>query len=363
MNKSSHKKNQVTLGDIAKQLSVSKVTVSKALRDHPDISAATIRRVKETAQALGYYPNYMARNLSSRRTNTVGVIVPKIAHYFFASVIEGIYDAAFANHYEIIMTVSQENGERELHHVRSLLSMRVDGLIISLSENSLDYSIYHSAQDMGVPITFMDRVPESGGFNSVVADDYGGAYTATEHVIYAGFTKIGHIGGFGNINIGKERYRGFETAMKEHDVAIRNEWVVRGGFGEEDGYRGFMKLYESRPLPEIIFTVTFPVAFGMYKAANQLGLKIPDDIDIICFGSSGVNQFLATPMSYIEQPTYELGQRAFELTVENIHGTEQTIPKKITLPTKLVLNKTALPRNSGRVKQTAVTEGKPVTLK
>ncbi len=154
------KKTLVTLSDIARRVKVSKVTVSKALRGHPDISAETAGKVKKVARELGYLPNFMARNLSSRRSNTIGVIVPKIAHFFFSSVIEAIYDAAFENNYEIILTVSQENAERELRHVESLLSMRVDGLIVSLSQQTRDTSIFDKVQQRGVPLICMDRVSE-----------------------------------------------------------------------------------------------------------------------------------------------------------------------------------------------------------
>lgn len=335
---------QVTLDDIASKLDVSKVTVSKALRGHPDISAETSRKVKKLARELGYSPNYMARNLSSKRSNTIGVVIPKIAHFFFSSVIEAIYDAAFENNYEIILTVSQENAEREVKHIQSLLSMRVDALIISVSQTTKDYAIFETVREMGVPLTFMDRVPAIEGFSSVVGDDRGGAFAATEQAINIGYRKIAHLAGYQHINIGKERYKGFVDAMKQYSVPIRPEWVVYGGFSEDDGYNGFNKMYESGNLPEIIFASTFPVAVGVYRAAEELGMKIPDDIDIISFGSSGLNRFLSPPMSYVEQLTTELGKKAMDLTLENIRQKDQFIPQHIKLPTKLVLCKTCIKR-------------------
>lgn len=341
---------QITLEDIANRLGVSKVTVSKALRGHPDISTETVKKVKAVAQELGYYPNFMARNLSSRKSNTIGVIVPKIAHHFFASVIEGIYDAAFQHNYEIILTVSQENAERELQHVNSLLSMRVDGLILSLSQQTKDYSVFHTIRDKGIPLTFMDRVPKLDGFNTVVADDRAGAFTAIEHAINIGYREIAHLGGYQHTNIGNERSRGFLDAMKQYGVQVNPDWVVRGGFDETDGYKGFMKLHETGRLPELVFAVTFPVALGVYRAMKELGLKIPKDVDLICFGNSGLNQFLDPPMSYIDQPTYELGQKAFELTLENLQRRDQFVPQHIKLPTRLVLCKTCTKKVAGHKK-------------
>lgn len=347
MNKSVH----VTLSDIARRLHVSKVTVSKALRGHPDISTETTKKVMELAHELGYTPNFMARSLSSRKSNTIGVVVPKIAHFFFSAVIEAIYDAAFANNYEIILTVSQENAERELRHIQSLLSMRVDGLMVSLSQQTKEYSVFETVKEMGIPITFMDRVIPLEGFNTVVADDRGGAFAATEQAISVGYRKIAHLAGYQHTNIGKERYLGFKSAMKQYGVTIDPRWVVYGGFGEADGYKGFMKLCESHNRPEFVFAVTFPVALGMYRAAHELGMKIPNDIDLICFGNSGLNQFLSPPMSYVEQPTVELGRRAFQLTLENVRKPERFVPQHIKLATKLVLCKTCIKKAVGRKEQ------------
>jgi LacI family transcriptional regulator len=339
---------QVTLDDIARKLKVSKVSVSKALRGHPDISVETAAKIKAIARDMGYSPNFMARNLSSRRSNTIGVVVPKIAHHFFSSVIEGIYDSAFQNGYEVILTVSQEDAVRETKHVNSLLSMRVDGLIISLSEQTRDYSIFKQVREIGVPITFMDRVPPLNGFSTVVADDRGGALAATEHILNLGYTKIGHLGGYQYTSIGRERVKGFLDAMKRHKVKVRKDWVVYGGFSEDEGYRGFKKLYETGELPEVVFAVTFPVAMGVYRAVKEMGMKIPDDVDIICFGNSGLNQFLSPSMSFVDQPTHELGRRAFEITLESINRKGNFLPQHVKLPTTLVLCETCTKKRAGR---------------
>jgi LacI family transcriptional regulator len=341
------KKFQITLDDIAKKVNVSKVTVSKALRGHPDISSETAEKIKHVARELGYIPNFMARNLSSNSSRTIGVIVPKIAHSFFSNVIEAIYNSAFEQNYEIILTVSQENVERELRHIRSLLSMRVDGLIISVSEQTKDDSIFQKIKKMDIPLTFMDRTLNVPGFNSVVADDRGGAFSAVEQAIKVGYKKIAHFAGYPHVNIGKERLFGYKSAMKQYGLAIKPEWIVNGGFSEEDGAKGFKTIYESGNLPEVIFTVTFPVALGIYRAVQHYGLSIPDDIDIISFGnSSGLNQFLSPPMSYVEQPTVELGRKALELTIENIKQKNRFGPRTIKLPTRLVLCKTCVERRA-----------------
>jgi LacI family transcriptional regulator len=336
---------QIKLSDIAERLNVSSVTVSKALRGHPDIPAETVQKIKLIAKELGYVPNFMARNLSSKDSKMIGVIVPKIAHYFFSTVIESIYDTAFENGYEIILTVSQENPEREIRHIQSLLSMRVDGLIVSVTENTIDYTIFDTIRKMGIPITFIDRIIPLKEFNSIVTDDYIGAVLATEQAIKMGYKRLGTIGGFQHTNIGRDRLKGFKDTLRKHRIPVYPDRIILGGFGEQDGYNGFMKLYSSGNLPEFILAVSFPVALGIYRAAKELGLKIPKDFDIICFGSGGVNHFLSPKMTIIDQPAGAMGKTAVELILENIRTAEFFQPKHIKLPVKLIQGNTCIKKN------------------
>lgn len=340
---------QVTLSDIARGLGVSKVTVSKALRGHPDISRETAKKVKKLAKDLGYFPNYMARNLSSKHSNTIGVVVPKIAHYFFSTMIETIYDVAFDNNYEIILTVSQEDAKRELYHIKSLLSMRVDALIMSITQQTTDFSIFNKVREMGVPITFVDRIVDAPGFNTVTNDDWGGTFKAVEHAITVGYTKLAMFGGYEHVNIGRLRAKGFTDALEKHGIPVRPEWMIFSGFGEEDGYRDFLKLCELNEMPEFIFCATFPIALGVYRAAEELGVKIPADVDIMCFGSGIANRFLATRISCVEQPVSELGRTAMEVTLASIQAAEEFTPQHVVLGTTLKLadtciNKVAVPK-------------------
>jgi LacI family transcriptional regulator len=329
----------IKLEDLAKKLKVSKVTISKALRDHPDISAATTAKVKELADKMGYMPNVMAKNLSARKSNNIGLVVPKIAHFFFASVIESIYNTAFENNYEIVLTVSQEQSERERKHILSLLSMRVDGLLVSVTQETKDTSIFERVANSGVPLVFIDRVPSMPGISSVTVNDIEGAYSAIDYAIKKGYTKIAHIGGYKNINIGRARYEGFLKAMRFNRIPINNNWVIEGGFGEEDGYNGFKKIYEKKNIPEYIFAATYPIALGIYAAANEYGLSIPEDIEVTCFGKNTFNRFTPTVFNFIDQPTQELGHEAVKLMIEQINNPEAR-PKNIILNTELIISNT-----------------------
>ncbi|HTR81232.1 MAG TPA: LacI family DNA-binding transcriptional regulator [Bacteroidota bacterium] len=344
MKRSSH----ITLEDIAKRLNVSRVTVSKALRGHSDISEETAKKVRRVSKELGYSPNYMARNLSSRRSNMLGLVVPKIAHFFFGSMIEAVYNTAFENNYETILTVSQENAERERKHVETLISMRVDGIIISISQETRDLGIFEWVKKMGVPLLFVDRTPEPipSGFSTVLIDDKIGTRNAVEHaIVKGGHTKLGFIGGANSwINIGKNRLLGFEEALKNHKIPVHKEWIVPGGFGTKDGFDGFMRLYNTGSIPKFIFAATYPVALGVYEAAKALSLKIPRDIDIMCFGDSDMSHLLSPALSCVNQPTRELGSTAVHTILDVISSHEKQKESHIVIPAGLTLRETGMPR-------------------
>jgi LacI family transcriptional regulator len=339
------KKNaHITLEDIAKRLKVSRVTVSKALRGHPDISEATVRRVHKVASELGYSPNLIARNLSSRRSNMLGLVVPKIAHFFFGSVIEAVYNTAFLNNYETILLVSQENAEREWKHLQTLVSMRVDGIIVSVSQETRDVEIFNWIQKMRIPLLFVDRMPEPppSGFSSLLVDDRQGAFQAVEHAIKIGYRKLAFLGGSQHINIGRNRLRGFEDALAAHGIPVNPEWIIGGGFGKDVGYNGLMQLYRHGRLPEFVLTATYPAALGVYEAAKELGLRIPGDLDMISFGDSDVGRFISPSLSCVSQPTQELGTRAVQLILDMIRHREDHREQHVELSTQLLLRETCV---------------------
>ena len=347
-----------TLDDIAQRVKVSRVTVSKALRGHPDISDKTARLVRKVAEEIGYRPNIIARSLSARRSNMIGLVVPKIAHFFFGSVIEGIYNAAFSNNYETILTVSQENPDRERRHLQTLVSMRVDGIIISVSQGTRDLEIFQWIRKLGVPLLFVDRrpTPAPEGFSSVLVDDKGGTFKAIVHAINIGYRKIACIGGDTRINIGKERTAGFEAAMKAHGLAVEKKWVIGGGFSKEAGYDAVLKLHAERQLPELIFAMTYPVALGIYEAVKELGLSMPEDVDVISFGDSDVSRVISPALSCVRQPSYELGLKGVEVMLNILAHPESTKEQHLVLPADLVVRETCTGKNvlkgTGKAKDT-----------
>lgn len=337
---------QITLADIAKKLNVSKVTVSKALRDHPDISTSTKNKVKELVNKLGYTPNYIARNLSAKKTRTIGLVIPKVDHHFLASAIESIYTTAQEKNYEIIMTVSQESAEQEIKHIRSLLSMRVDGLLISVTEKTNKTKIFQNIKKMGIPLVFFDRVIEGLGFNCIMSDDEAGAYEIVNYAIKQGYHNIGQLGGYEEINIGHSRFKGYKRALEDAGISMNPKHIIRGGFSVSDGYLGFRELYKINSLPEILFTVTYPVALGVYQAAKELSISIPNDIDVISFGDSSYNKFLNPSITSIHQPSVEIGRKAVNIIIDQINELIPVRENRIIMPVKLIIGQTCIKKEN-----------------
>lgn len=328
----------VRLDDIAKKLNISKVAVSKALRDHADISIETKNKVKELAEKLGYIPNILAKNLSSKRSNAIGLIIPEIAHFFFGSLIESVYDAALEFDYETVLKVSHESAEREQQNIHSLISMKVDGIIISITQESKDLKVFKDILKRNIPVVFIDRVPKIQNASCITVDDKGGAYSSVEQFYNSGIMEIAHIGGFSHINIGKERLDGFTEAMENFNIPINKDWIVEGGFEEDDGYNGFKRIHKSGKLPKAILAVSHPVGIGIYLAAKEVGIKIPDDIQVTCFGNNTYHHYIPSIFNFVHQPSTELGREAVKLLMLKIADPKLYKATSIEFKTELLVN-------------------------
>lgn len=330
------KNKKVRLSDIAARLDLSTVTISKALREHPDIAEETKKLIKETAKEMGYMPNRLARSLSSQKSKTLGVVVPKINHSFFSAALGGIYEFASEQDYEILLTVSQENDQLERQQLETLLSMQVDGILVSTSQEDSDRSVYERIREMEVPLVFFDRPVEGLGFSTVTVDDEGGARAAVEYVIKQGCRKIVHLAGYSHVSIGKERRAGYEQALETHGITSQSSWIVEGGFSEEYGYCGFKKVLEHGVMPDAVFAVTFPVGLGAVDAMREEDPSLPGEVPIIAFGNQNLNRHLEHPFINIYQPTHEMGRRAAALLLGEIDAADGREPQHIVLPTQLI---------------------------
>jgi LacI family transcriptional regulator len=220
--------------------------------------------------------------------------------------------------------------------------MRVDGIIISVSRDTTDIKVFDWIRKMGIPLLFLDRVPEPvpPKFSAVVVDDKGGAFMAVEQAIRAGHKRIVCLGGDTHVNIGKDRIGGFVAAMEKHGLPVPPGSIVPGGYTAEDGFKGLKGMVEAKQLPDCIFAVTYPVALGVYEAAKLFSVRLPKDLDLICFGDSDVGHLLTPSLSCVNQPTRELGESAVALLMRMIQEGKGSSDEKIVVPTRLILRET-----------------------
>lgn len=304
--------------DIAKKLNISRVTVSKALRDHPDISGSMKKKIAETASKMGYVPNLIARQLNSRKTFTIGIVVPDLENSFFSYIVDSMIDYATEHNYFTILTVSREKEKIEKQNIEKLAGMRVDGLLVCLSQETTDRKVFDVVEKMKIPLVFFDRAFENLKFSRVTFNDKPGAVNSLNRIIGQGYSKIANFAGYSSTNIGKQRKEGYIQALMQNKIPVRKEWIIEAGFELKDGYESFRKLNSSGSLPEIIFTVNDRVAIGAYKAAKEAGLRIPEDVGIFGFGFYEITDFFDPQLTVINQDPRKMGLEAIKLLINEI---------------------------------------------
>lgn len=329
-------KHRPTIKDIAQKLNIHHSTVSRALRNHPDVKEETKKLILETAEEMNYQPDIFARNLKQNTTNIIGVIVPEIKHHFFSAVISGIEDVAYSKGYVIMVCQSNEQYDREVLNARALLSNKVAGLLVSISQTTHNCDHFKIYKDRGIPLVFFDRVCREFDAALVVVDDYRGAYEAVTHLIKSGRKHIYHIGGTEQLEISRKRYEGYVAALEDNGLSVKNQKVVWKGLQEEDGVAGMRELLaDNNNLPDAVFAVNDPVALGAYEVLRSQGMKIPDDVSVVGFSNNPISQFVNPALTTVEQPSFEMGKTAAELLIKQI--LKEDGQHEIVLPTKLII--------------------------
>lgn len=333
---------QITLKDIAKKLNLAPSTVSRALKDHPDISRETKQIVMALAKELDYQPNTVALSLRKSKTYTIGVIVPEIVHFFFSTVISGIEDGAYAAGYHVVICQSNEDAERERKNANILMQSRVDGLIVSVSKSTTDFSYLQAIQKKGVPMVFFDRRCKEVDASSVVVEDYQGAYSATEHLIINGYRKIAHLCGPSTLSLSQNRTDGYKDALQKYDITVMPELIVKADTYNE-GYYATKSLLEGPIVPDAIFAVNDSTAIGAMKAIKEKGKKMPQEIGVVGFTDDPMLSQLVEPqLTSVAQPGYEMGQLAAKMFLEQIEkGPDNPVIRHEVLKTRLVIRESS----------------------
>ncbi|MCW2120877.1 LacI family DNA-binding transcriptional regulator [Flavobacterium sp. 7A] len=312
------KNNNVTIHDISKALEIDSSTVSRALNDSPRVSQKTKDKILSKATELGYQRNSLASKLRTNKTHSIGVIVPRIARQFFSSVIAGVEETAFNAGYDVIICQSMDDYEREKKLMNTMLSNRVDGVLISVSMKTTHYDHFKEYQKQGFPILFFDRPCDLENSTNVIIDDFKISFQATEHLIEQGCKNIVHFAGPQNSELYKRRTNGYKASLTKHNIPIRENYILESTLMKEDGIQMAQQLLEL-PLVDGVFSSNDISAINAIQTLKDKGIKIPQDIAFVGFSNEAVSAVIEPSLSTIKQPDFEMGKVAASLLFEQIN--------------------------------------------
>jgi LacI family transcriptional regulator len=312
----------VTLKQIAETAGVSIMTVSKVMRDYPDIAPKTKERIRAIANELGYVPDGAARSLRTRSTQTIGVVLPSISHVYYPRVFVGIEQVARARGYRLLLSHTNDDANQEMAEIKEMLSRKVDGLlIVPASRFDSSYEIYSLIESRRVPTVIMDRHPaQLGNFLRVVSDDRQGGYLAAKHLIDMGHRDIALLSGPAGCTSTQERTEGFKRALQESGIAYRDELVFSAGTDVADGQKAASELVNERARCTAILAHNDLVAIGAAEFFFAQKWRVPEDISIVGYGDVQVASLYRVPLTTVRQPQSALGQIAIQLLLEKMAG-------------------------------------------
>lgn len=333
----------ITLKDIAQKLNISVTTASKALKGYSDVSKKTKEAVISLAKELKYIPNSIAVNLRTKHTNTIGVIIPTIVHQFFSKVINGVIAEAEKQGYFVITLQSNENLEFEKKQLDLLLQKRVDGILISLSNETTKFDHLTAILNKDIPIVMFDKIGKLVPCSKVIINDRKAAYDAVTHLIHQGYKRISHFRGGLNPQNSIDRFLGYKKALEDHGLTFDPSLVYICGNNSdfEDGYNNAKKLFkEHKHNVDAVFAITDVVAVGIIKYCNDNQIKIPSEIAVFGFSDWFMSSVISPSLSTVVQPGFEMGRKATEILIDEIKKKQDEKPIEIVqvvLPTSLVL--------------------------
>ena len=324
--------------DIARDLGVSVVTVSKVLRNHSDIGEQTRKRILQRMKEVNYQPNPAARTLVSGRTNLVGLIVPDLVYPFFAQVAKGISAKLRAREYSLIISSSEDDPDMERREIDQMLARRVDALILASVQSNAES--LNKMQDRGIPCVLLDRKLPGVSANFVGIDVVNAGMMATNHLIEIGCKTIAHIGG-SDVSTDLDRQSGYSIALAKRGLGLPPEYIVKYGHGDDagdaSGYNSIKHLLQLKPRPDGVFCCNDPIAMGALRAILDAGLQISKDIAVVGCGNLHYDDLLKVPLTSIDQDSNGLGTSAATLALSIIKQKSKSTPKHVLLESKLVV--------------------------
>lgn len=329
-------RHHATMLDIALKLKISKSTVSRALRNSPDINLETRNAVLKMAQKLNYVPNYFASSLVKRKSCSIGIVVPELITNFFSQFIIIAQKAASLSGYEVVICHSNESFSNERDVLKRLFAYQVDGILLSLSCETKSLEHLQPFDDAGVPVILFNRVKNRPGFPKVLADDYHGAFIGVEHLIKNGYRKIGHIGGPDNLQISRNRFQGYRDALNKYGLEFNPDWIVYHDLTPADAQRCGKTLLEKSNGPDAVFAINDPAAIQLIFEAKKKGIKVGPELGIVGFSNDSRSEVIEPSLTTLEQPIAQMAETCIDLLLNKINNPKYNISATTILKTTLI---------------------------
>ena len=340
---------RITITKLADQLKLSPSTVSRALHDHPGIGKETCRRVQKLAAELGYFPNSIASNLRRRKTNLIGVLVPRIDRHFHSYVISGIEETANKAGYYVAIFQSKDSYHKEVENVRVLLSNRADGVIGCLALETKKFDHFLRFNDNNIPLVFYDRVPSEVESSKVLIDDYNAAFKACSHLISTGCKRIAHIAGNQNLTVYIQRLEGYKAALQKNKIEIDNNLICyTNNLNREEGREFATRLLSLPDPPDGLFCANDNTAISAIQVAKEKKLNIPGDLSVIGFSNSPASTIIEPSLTTIDDHAFEMGQSAARLLIRQIENKDKNVVSEtVVIRNDLILRNSTKKKISG----------------
>jgi len=326
----------VTLRDVAKRAGVSAMTVSRVINGREGVDAETQQRVEEAIEALDYVPSRIARGLISQKTATLGLIVPDVVNPFFSLVVRGAELIARRAGYRVLLCNSEGNLRLEHQYIEDLMAHRVEGLLLAPANDQSRHSIFPLLR-RNFPLVLIDRAVPDIDCDSIVSDNAAGARRLVQHLIAVGHRSIAHLTDAEDTSTGRDRLKGYQEALAAAGIPYRDELVLRTTVDQIGGYRATQMLLSMESAPTAIFAVNNMTAVGAMKALRERGLRVPEDMGLVCFDEVEHLAVLSPFLTVIDQPAETFGSLGVQLLLERIAGKAGPRTRRIGLQTDLIV--------------------------
>ncbi|HLT79503.1 MAG TPA: LacI family DNA-binding transcriptional regulator [Cyclobacteriaceae bacterium] len=333
---------EVTIYDIARALNLSPATVSRGLKDHPGLRQETRERIQKAARDMGYRHNAFASNLRRKRTNTVGVVIPRLNSYFMATVIAGIEKVANDAGYNLIITQSEESYNKEVSGVTTMFNSRVDGLLVSLAYNTENLEHFETLLKKEIPVVFFDRVVNHPDCTSIIIDNRLAGYEMTRHLLSQGCTRILHLSGNLSRNVYADRLAGYRQALDESAIPFNDSLIISNDLTETAGTQAANRILEMHPRPDGVFASNDTTAVAVMRTLKQAGLEVPRDIAIAGFNNDPVASLVDPGLTTVNYPGDVMGEIAARTLMKKLEGPPAETSNVIILEHNLIVRASSL---------------------